>query len=145
MKCMRVAGAVALAGIYIVHSDAGYLFDHLTSRALPLVVISAVAGLSALGLLLRHHGDAARVAAALAVATVIWGWALAQWPYMFPISLTVDAAAAPSTTLVTMFVVAAIAGLLVLPSLGLLLHLSRQQVLDETPRTTTASVSPPRD
>lgn len=129
-----LAGAVALAGIAVLHSDAGYLFGRLTSRALPLVVVSALAGLAAMGFLLRHHGDAARVAAAVAVATVIWGWAVAQWPYMFPRSLTLDAAAAPSTTLVTMFVIAAMAGLLVLPSLGLLLSLSKRQVLGEEAR-----------
>lgn len=140
-----VAGAVALAGIAVLHSDAPYLFGNVTSRALPLVVVSAVAGLSAMAFLLRHHGDPARVAAALAVATVIWGWAVAQWPYMFATSLTIDAAAAPSTTLVTMFVVAAMAGALVLPSLGLLLYLSKRQVLEETPRGTPPAVASPSE
>ena len=34
-----VAGVVALVGLFVVRSDASYLFDGLTSRALPLVVV----------------------------------------------------------------------------------------------------------
>jgi cytochrome d ubiquinol oxidase subunit II len=35
-----VAGAVAFVGIFVLRADARYLFDGLTSRALPLVVLS---------------------------------------------------------------------------------------------------------
>ena len=38
------AGLVSLAGIFVLSSDAEYLFDGLTSRALPLVILSAVCG-----------------------------------------------------------------------------------------------------
>ena len=37
-----VAGVVAVAGIFVLAGDAEYLFDGLTSRALPLVIASAV-------------------------------------------------------------------------------------------------------
>ena len=43
-----VAGVMALIGLLVVRSDASYLFEGLTSRALPLVVVSAMAGLAAL-------------------------------------------------------------------------------------------------
>ena len=46
-----VAGVAALVGLFVVRNDATYLFDGLTSRALPLVVISVLAGLGALVLL----------------------------------------------------------------------------------------------
>lgn len=124
------AGGVALAGLAVLHSDAPYLFANLTSRALPLIIASAVAGLLALALLLRNAADAARLAAAGAAATVIWGWAVAQWPYMLVPSLTIDGAAAPPQTLVATFVIAGLAGVLVLPSLGLLLLLSKRRVLE---------------
>ncbi len=45
------AGVVALVGLFVVRSDAKYIFDGLTSRALPLVVVSVLAGLGALVLL----------------------------------------------------------------------------------------------
>ena len=51
-----VAGAVAVIGVFVLYADATYLFHGLTSRALPLVIISALCGLGSLWLLLR--GDA---------------------------------------------------------------------------------------
>ena len=53
-----VAGVVAFVGIFVLHADARYLFDGLTSRALPLVIISALCGIGSLVLLLRdaHRG-----------------------------------------------------------------------------------------
>ena len=39
-----VAGAVAFVGIFVLHADAEYLFDGLKSRALPLVILSAICG-----------------------------------------------------------------------------------------------------
>ena len=36
-----VAGAVAVVGIFVLRSDAEYLFDELTTKALPLVILSA--------------------------------------------------------------------------------------------------------
>src|SRR4051794_1424883 len=54
-----VAGLVALVGIFVLRADARYVFDGLTSRALPLVIVSAACGLASLVLLLR---DAQRYA-----------------------------------------------------------------------------------
>ena len=42
-----VAGAVSLAGIFVLSNDAEYLFDGLTSQALPLVILSVALGLGA--------------------------------------------------------------------------------------------------
>ncbi len=48
-----VAGVVALAGVFVLRSDARYVFDGLTARALPLVIVSAACGIASLVLLLR--------------------------------------------------------------------------------------------
>jgi len=48
------AGVVAIAGIFVLANDADYLFDGLTSRALPLVILSAICGLGALVLVTRR-------------------------------------------------------------------------------------------
>ena len=42
-----VAGVVALVGLFVLRSDARYVFDGLTSRALALVVLSTLAGVGA--------------------------------------------------------------------------------------------------
>ena len=57
-----VAGAVAFVGAFVLRSDARYVFDGMTARALPLVVLSAVCGVGSLVLLLRRaHWHAASV------------------------------------------------------------------------------------
>src|SRR6185295_15414782 len=46
-----VAAVTAVVGLFVVRADARYVFDGLTSRALPLVVLSAASGVGALLLL----------------------------------------------------------------------------------------------
>ena len=65
-----------------------------------------------------------------AVASVIVGWGVAQWPYMLPTTLKVSQAAAPDATLTTILVVFVIAAVVILPSLGLLYVLDQKRLLD---------------
>ena len=127
-----VAGALAVAGIFALHADARYLFDRLTDQALPLVVVSALCGLGVLGLLLRGgHRPGARPLSVAAVVAVIWGWGVAQFPYLLPTSLKISQSSAPDSTLDAVFVVFAIAVVVVLPALGLLYWLSQKELLSE--------------
>ncbi len=130
-----VAGAVAFGGIFVLHSDARYLFDGLTGRALPLVVLSAVCGLSSLILLVRSAPRGARLLAIGAVTTVVWSWGVAQWPYILPKTLKVSQAAAPTDTLIAVLVVFGLAAVVILPSIGLLYVLDQRSLLepDEAP------------
>jgi cytochrome d ubiquinol oxidase subunit II len=66
-----------------------------------------------------------------AVATVVVGWGVAQWPYMLPTSLKVSQAAAPDATLQTVFVVFLLAAVLILPAIGLLYVLDQRGALPE--------------
>jgi cytochrome d ubiquinol oxidase subunit II len=125
-----VAGVVALAGIVVLHDDARYVFDGLTSRALPAVIISALCGIGCLVLLMRANRRGARVLAIGAVAAVVIAWGIAQWPYMLPTSLKVSAAASPDATLTTILVVFVVAAIVILPSLGLLYLLDQRSMLD---------------
>ena len=123
--------AVGLVGVAVLRSDARYLFDGLTSSALPLVVVSALAGVGALGLLLRHATRGARVLAILAVASGVGAWAVAQWPYVLPESLTFAAAAAPTGTLTAVLVAFGLAVVLVVPGFVLLYVLDQKGLLPE--------------
>ena len=125
-----VAGAVAFVGIFVFHSDATYLFDGLTSRALPLVIISALCGLGvARAARPRDAHQLARLLSIGAVASVVIGWGVAQWPYMLPESLKVSQAAAPTGTLEAVLVVFVLAVVIILPSLGLLYMLDQKSLL----------------
>jgi cytochrome bd ubiquinol oxidase subunit II len=126
-----VAGVVAFVGIFVLRADSRYVFDGFTSRALPLVVLSAVCGVGALVLLARRAARGARLAAIGAVAAVIWGWGVAQWPYILPTTLKVSAAAAPSASLATLVVVFCVAAVVIVPSIGLLYVLDQRDLLPE--------------
>ena len=127
-----VTGALAAAGLVALHADARDVFDGLKGDGLPLVVVSVVCGVAVLVLLRRGVQRGARVLAAGAVVSVIWGWAVAQHPDILPPSLTVSDAAAPSATLKTVLGVFAVAVLVVLPSLGLLYTLVQRNLVEET-------------
>jgi cytochrome bd ubiquinol oxidase subunit II len=129
-----VAGALAAAGLIVLHSDARSIFDELKSDALPLVLASVVCGIAVLVLLRRRARRGTRLLAAGAVVAVIWAWAVAQHPYVLPPSLTVPDAAAPSSTLKTILAVFGVAVLVVLPSLGLLFTLVQRNLVEETSR-----------
>jgi cytochrome bd ubiquinol oxidase subunit II len=94
-----VTGALALGGILVLRVDAPKLYAGLTGRALPLVVVSGVAGLASMALLVARRYVLSRVSAALAVAAVLWGWAMAQYPLMLPPRATVSVAAAEPAVL----------------------------------------------
>jgi cytochrome d ubiquinol oxidase subunit II len=125
-----VAGAAAAAGLIELHAEARYIFDRLVDQGLPLVILSALCGIGLLIALLRGGRKPLRPLAAGAVVAVIWGWAVAQFPYLLPTSLRIDQAAAPDPTLSMVFIVFGAAVVLVLPSLGLLYTLSQRDLLE---------------
>jgi cytochrome d ubiquinol oxidase subunit II len=125
------AGALALAGIFALHSEAGYVFDRLTDQGLPLVIASGLCGLAVLVLLARGERRGLRPLAIAAVVAVIWGWGVAQFPYLLPTSLKISESAAPDPTLDALIVVFGAAVLVVLPALGLLYWLSQRELLGE--------------
>jgi cytochrome bd ubiquinol oxidase subunit II len=135
------AGVIAVVGIFVLRADARYVFDGLTSRALPLVIASAACGAASLVLLVRESTREARLLAIGAVATVVVGWGVAQWPYLLPTSLKVADAAAPSATLKTVLIVFGFAAVIILPSLALLYTLDQKSLLadDDTDQLSSAS------
>jgi cytochrome d ubiquinol oxidase subunit II len=119
-----IAGAIAVAGLFVLHSDDAKLFDALLgARALPAVAVSGIAGLTTLLLVHRGRFEAARYGAALAVSGIVAGWVLARWPTIVP-GLTVDQAAAGNATLVWLIVAVLGGGAIVFPSLVLLFGLA---------------------
>ncbi|HWM53898.1 MAG TPA: cytochrome d ubiquinol oxidase subunit II [Solirubrobacterales bacterium] len=125
------AGALAVAGLFALHADARYAYDRLVAEGLPLVIVSALCGLAVLAMLARGGRRGLRPLAVGAVVAVIWGWAVAQFPYLLPTSLTIGESAAPGPTLDSVLVVFGIAAIVVLPSLGLLYWLTQKELLGE--------------
>lgn len=117
------AGLIAAAGLAFLHHEASLLFHGLTHRGLPLVLLSGAAGAVSLALLYRRWVITARLTAALAVAAVLWAWALAQYPHLLEPSLTIAAAAAAHEVLVATAICMAVGAVILIPSLAWLYSL----------------------
>jgi hypothetical protein len=85
-----------------------------------VLAVNPVPARSQMGSSLGFHIILACFGVAFAVATVVGGWGLAQYPYLVPTSLRLAAGSAPTGSLVGVFVVAGLALLLVAPAFALL-------------------------
>ena len=94
-----------------------------------LHLATGVAAIVAIWALWSRRFRLARVAAAAEVSLILWGWALAQYPYLIPPDLTIRAAAAPRITLVLSLWTLGLGTLVLFPSL---IYLFR--VFKPTPR-----------
>ena len=123
-------GVLALVALAVSHGDAPHLYHGLTrGLGLAAVIVSAVAGLASMALVRSRRYSVARLAAAIAVAALLGGWAAAQRPDLLP-GLPVRTAAADDTTLVALIVAIAIGAVILFPSLALLFRLSLAGRLD---------------
>jgi cytochrome bd ubiquinol oxidase subunit II len=125
-----VAGIFAIVGLIALHSEGHYVYNRLVHEGLPLIIISALSGLGMLAVLLLGGRLLLRPLAAMAVIAVIWGWFVAQFPYLLPTSLTIGEAAAPDATLGAIFIVFGIACVVVLPALMILFVLAQTDMLE---------------
>jgi cytochrome bd ubiquinol oxidase subunit II len=130
LAASAVTGVVVLAGVAVLHADAPRLFSELTTRGLVLVLASALCGVAALVLLPRAAPALLRLLAVAAVAAVVAGWGVAQYPYLLGDHLPIDQGAAPTATLWVLLVVAAVALAVVAPSIGLLFVLQQRGRLE---------------
>ena len=95
-----VVVAIAVVLIPLLLVGAPRLVEGLFSlRALPVMAAGTVLALASLWAVLTRHYRIARVTAAGEVTMLLWGWALAQWPYIIYPDLTFSQAAAPDSTL----------------------------------------------
>jgi cytochrome d ubiquinol oxidase subunit II len=118
-----VAGAFAVAGLLVLRLEDRPIWSGLTSDGgLAMVCVSAVAGLATIVFVWRSRFGLARVSAALAVAAIIAGWALAQEPELLP-GLTISEAAVDRSAIVALILAVAGGAIVLVPSLFLLFRL----------------------
>lgn len=89
-------------------------------RAVPLHLATGAAATVALWALWTRRYRMARVATGAQVCGILGGWALAQYPYLLPPSLSIDGAAAPEITLKLTAWALLVGGIVLVPSLGYL-------------------------
>ncbi|MEV7431564.1 cytochrome d ubiquinol oxidase subunit II [Nocardioides sp. NPDC092400] len=122
-----VTGAVVLAALVPLERDAPTLADGLETQAAPLVVASALAGIATLVLLARRRFGLARVTAVVAVAAVVSGWGVGQYPWILVDQLTIAEAAGADATLQALLVAVGLAAVIVLPALAYLFRLTQTE------------------
>jgi cytochrome d ubiquinol oxidase subunit II len=122
-----ITGLIVFAGLYPISGDAPTLSHGLRGRALPLLVAAALAGAVTLALVYRRSYRIARVFAVGAVAAVVTGWGVGQYPWMLVDQLTIDDAAGATATLIGLLVVVGLAVVLIVPAFGYLLWLTQTE------------------
>ena len=126
-----VAGALAVVGVIVLHSDDKPIYDGLTSGlGLVCLIGSVAAGVLTPLLLAWGRFEYARYCAAVAVGAVVTGWAVAQSPYILP-GVTAEDAAASNATIVALLISVAVGALILIPSLTLLFGLVLHGRFDE--------------
>jgi cytochrome d ubiquinol oxidase subunit II len=116
-------GVLAAVGLVVMATDAPWLWRGFQARAWPLVATSVVAGVGSLILVARRAYTPAMAASATATATVVLGWAVAQYPAVIPPAITIEAAKAPEGVLWAVIGCLVGGAILLFPALGYLLYL----------------------
>ena len=122
-----VTGAVVLGTLLPLRADAPTLYAGLSGRAAPLILISASAGLATLWLLWRRRLAVARFTAVAAVAAVVLGWGVGQYPWLLVDHVRIEDAAGASATLTGLLVAVGLAGVIVVPPLSYLFWLTQTE------------------
>ena len=78
--------------------------------------VSSRASLGAMGALWVRRYRLAQVLSMVQVSGIVWGWGLAQYPFLVVPDLTIHQGTAPSAVMQAMLVALALGGVLLVPS-----------------------------
>jgi cytochrome bd ubiquinol oxidase subunit II len=95
-----------------------------SSWALVLQLATGVAAIVAIVALWTRHFALARLAVGAQVSLILWGWALAQFPFIVPPTLSIRETAAPDVTLMLLVIGVAAGAAILIPSLRFLFRLA---------------------
>jgi cytochrome d ubiquinol oxidase subunit II len=116
-----VLGTIALP---IARTDAPQIWDGMWDRETwTLIPAAMLVGAATLYAVWTRHYRIARIAAIVEVAVLLFGWALAQYPYLVVPDLTFENAAASDAMLKVALVTYGIGAIVLVPSLVLLFAL----------------------
>ena len=123
-------GVLSFAGLVMLSMEAPQLASAFKTRGWPFVLVSLFCGIGSLYELWRQRASRAVLAAMGAVAAVVWGWGVAQYPVLIPPTLTSADAQAPDNVLWWMLVVIVTGAVLLFPALGYLFYLFKSTAAD---------------
>lgn len=111
-----LTGTLGGVNLYLMHNSAPYVYNRLVGVALPLLIVSVVAGSAAFLLIALRRHWLLRMTAGTAVASVVAAWGWAQYPWLLPKTLSLSRGSAPPASLYAEISVIGMAVLIVLPS-----------------------------
>lgn len=119
---------LALTVFLLSNQGAPQLWKDMTSQwwTIPLHTCTAVVSIGAIFGLIKRRYILARACAASQAALILWGWAMAQFPYLVRPELTIFNCAAPKATLELLLWALLAGALLLFPSFYLLLKVFGQ-------------------
>jgi cytochrome d ubiquinol oxidase subunit II len=94
-----------------------------SAGAIPFHIATGAAAVWVIWALWTRRFRMARVAVAVQVTLILWGWALGQYPFMLPPTLTIEGAAAPDRTLNLTLWALALGAMVLFPSLAYLFRI----------------------
>ena len=119
----------AFGGLAVAHVTAPHVSGALTgSRAVAFQGATALAAIAVLLSVWTRRWLTARLAAALQVSLILWGWVLVQYPFVLPPTLTIHDAAAPRATLELLIGALAGGALILVPALVYLFRIFATKV-----------------
>jgi cytochrome d ubiquinol oxidase subunit II len=121
---------LAPAALAVAAVDAPALFGRLTGRAVPEMLIAAVALSGTLAALRRRLDRLARAALVLAACAVIWAWGIAQYPRLAGPCVTVARTAAGGAELTAVAIALGGGFTVLVPSLWLLFVAFRRRPVE---------------
>jgi len=124
IACEIVAAVAALAVFLLSQQHAPAIRERLSNSwwTWPLQFATALAALGTLAALWARRFPLARFCAAAQVTLILWGWALAQYPYLVRPELTIHNSAAPQTVMRALLWALAAGVVLLFPSYWYLFH-----------------------
>jgi cytochrome bd ubiquinol oxidase subunit II len=111
-----LVGGVAAMVLVLANHDVRRALT-ASAWALPLQLATGISAVAAFACLWLEQYRLARMAAAAQVALILWGWALAQYPYAIRPHLTLAEAAAPENVLVLLLQILGVGAVILIPSL----------------------------
>jgi cytochrome bd ubiquinol oxidase subunit II len=134
-----VAVVLGIIALLALRADQRQMFDRIVGRSWALILLGLVALTGFFVLAVRGRLRGLRLVAGLGVAALVWAWAVAQYPYLLPFSLTIQDGAAPAVTLGWILAWFVVSLVLVVPALTMLFVLDQRADLGEDPTTSRPS------
>lgn len=113
-------GALAFIGLAVLSFEAPALWSRFLGRSWFFVLSSSFGGILTLVATMKMRPKLAIFGASLAIASVLAGWLVAQYPVLIPPHISIEDSRAPESVLKAMLGIVVLGALILLPSLALL-------------------------